>query len=132
MPPQQEQKIGIQNFPKVELDFSPQIPKMNKIEDKTKVDVRYCLISPFAFAHVYWDPKIYEVVYELEEPLLNKKEEEFRRRILQAMREMINFDIVIEKDLQGLLDYIDQRFKFLAVELGIEMSYDSYRKIYYY
>ncbi|MDD5699840.1 MAG: type II/IV secretion system ATPase subunit [Candidatus Nanoarchaeia archaeon] len=132
MDSQQEQKMGIQNFPKVELDFSPQIPKMNKIEDKTEIDVRYCLISPFAFAHVYWDPKIYEVVYELEEPLLNRKEEEYRKRVLQAMREMINFDIIVEKDLQGLLDYIDQRFRFLAVELGIEMSYESYKKIYYY
>ncbi len=124
--------MGIQDFPKVELDFSPQIPKMNKIEDKAKVDVRYCLISPFAFAHVYWDPKIYEIVYELEEPLLNKKEEDYRKTVLQAMKEIINFDIIVEKDLQGLLDYIDQRFRFLAVELGIEMSYDSYKKIYYY
>ena len=130
--PAQQEKAGIPNFPKVELDFSPQIPKMTKIEDKTKIDIRYCLISPFAFAHIYWDPKIYEIVYELEEPLLNKKEEDYRKRILGAMREMINFDIIIEKDLQGLLDYIDQRFKFLAVELGIDMSYDNYKKIYYF
>ena len=34
--------------------------------------------------------------------------------------------------MQGLLDYIDQRFKFLAVELGIDISYESYKKIYYY
>jgi flagellar protein FlaI len=130
--PEQQEKAGIQNFLKVELDFSPQIPHMSKIDDKTKIDVRYCLISPFAFAHIYWDPKIFEIVYELEEPLLNKKEEDHRKRILSAMREMINFDIIIEKDLQGLLDYIDQRFKFLAVELGIEMTYESYKKIYYY
>ncbi|HTZ41856.1 MAG TPA: type II/IV secretion system ATPase subunit, partial [Candidatus Omnitrophota bacterium] len=129
---QQEQKAGIENFPKVEIDFSPQIPKMNKIEDKTKVDIRYCLISPFAFAHIYWNPEIYEIVYELEEPLLNKKEEDYRKRILNAMKEMINFDVIVEKDLQGLLDYIDQRLRFLAVELGIDMNYESYRKIYYY
>ena len=42
---------------------------MNRIEDKTKIDIRYALISPFAFAHIYWDEKIYEVVYEIEEPI---------------------------------------------------------------
>jgi flagellar protein FlaI len=116
----------------VELDFSPPIPHMVRIEDKTKIDIRYALISPFAYAHIYWDENNYEVVYELEEPLLNSMEEDYRTRILIAMREMINFDIIIEKDLQGLLDYIDQRFKFLAVELGINMSYESYKKIYYF
>ncbi|MCL5730236.1 MAG: type II/IV secretion system ATPase subunit [Candidatus Pacearchaeota archaeon] len=132
MAAQQETKSGIENYPRIQIDFSPQIPKMNRIEDKTKVDIRYCLISPFAFAHVYWDPQIYEIVYEIEEPMLNKVEEEFRRRILNAMREMISFDIIVEKDLDGLLDYIDQRFKFLAIELGIDISYESYKKIYYY
>ncbi len=127
-----QEKIGIQNFPKVEIDFSPEVPHMARIEDKTKIDVRYALISPFAFAHIYWDEKNYEVFYEIEEPLLNSIEEEYRRRILEAMREMINFDIIVQKDMDGLLDYIDQRFKFLAVELGIEMSYESYKKIYYY
>jgi archaeal flagellar protein FlaI len=127
-----QQKTGIQNFPRVEIDFSPQIPHMVRIEDKSKIDIRYALISPFAFAHIYWDEKNYEVLYDIEEPLLNSIEEEYRRRILEAMREMINFDIIVEKDLEGLLDYIDQRFKFLAIELGIDMSYESYKKIYYY
>lgn len=127
-----QQKTGIQNFPKVEIDFSPQIPHMVRIDDKSKIDIRYALISPFAFAHIYWDEKNYEVLYDIEEPLLNSIEEEYRQRILEAMREMINFDIIVEKDMEGLLDYIDQRFKFLAIELGIDMSYESYKKIYYY
>ncbi len=132
MPEQEQKRIGIENFPKVDIDFSPQIPHMSRIEDKSKIDVRYCLISPFAFAHIYWDPKIYEVVYEIEEPLLNMREEDYRRRILNAMREMINFDIIVENDLEGLLGYIDQRFRFLLIELGIDINYESYKKIYYY
>ena len=70
------------------------------------------MIFPFAFAHIYWIAKIYEVVYEIEEPLLNMREEDYRRRILNAMREMINFDIIVENDLEGLLGYIDQDLDF--------------------
>ena len=54
----------IQNYPRVQIDFSPEIPPLKKVIDKTKVDIRYCLISPFAFAHIYWDPKIYELLYK--------------------------------------------------------------------
>ena len=45
---------------------------------------------------------------------------------------MINFDAVIEKDLDKLLEYIDKRFKILAFELGMKIPYESYKKIYYY
>jgi len=31
-----------------------------------------------------------------------------------------------------LIDYIDKRFKLLAIELGIEISYESYKKMFYY
>ncbi len=128
----QKESGGIQDYKRVQLDFTPQIPHMQRIRDRTKVDVRYCLIAPFAFAHIHWDPKSFEVVYDLEEPLLNAKENEYRKRIINAIREMINFDIVVDKDLDGLLDYIDKRFKFLAVELGMDIPYESYQKIYYY
>ena len=67
--------IGIQNYPKVEIDFSPETPNLKKIEDKTKVNIRYTLIAPFAFAHIYWNDKISELVYEIEEPPLSRKEE---------------------------------------------------------
>ena len=129
---QKEQKVGIQDYPRVKIDFSPKIPPMERIKEKTEIDVRYALISPFAFAHIYWNPKIYEVVYELEEPILNEKEKEYKDRIIDAIREMINFDTIVDKELENLLDYIDRRFKFLAIELGLQISYESYRKIYYY
>ncbi len=128
----QKEKTKIKEYPRVEIDFSPIIPPMKKITDKTQVDVRYCLISPFAYAHVHWDPQIYELVYDVEEPMLNKIEQEYLERIIVGIREMINFDIIVEKDLNGLLEYIDKKFKILAIEFGFDMSYESYRKIYYY
>jgi len=127
-----KQKIEIQNYPKVSIDFSPEIPPLKKITEKTKIDVRYCLISPFAFTHIYWDPKRYEVIYEIEEPLLTKEEMKQKEQIISAMRDLINIDKIIKKDKNTLLDYLDERFKLLAIELGINISYESYKKIYYY
>jgi flagellar protein FlaI len=124
--------FDLTNYPKVAIDFSPPIPPLKKTADKTKIDVRYSLIAPFASVHIYWNPKIYELVYEIEEPLLNSTEEQYKNQIIEAMRDIINFDVVVEKEQEKLLDYLDKRFKFLATEFGLKMSYETYQKIYYY
>jgi len=125
-------KMGIQGYEKVAINFSPTIPPLKKVKDKSLVDVRYCLVAPFAFAHIYWDEKKYELIYEIEEPILNEAEMKQKEQIILAMKNMINFDTVVSKDKEALLDYIDRRFKILAIELGMEIPYESYRKIYYY
>ncbi len=122
----------IKDYPRPEINFNPVIPPLKRIKDKTKIDVRYCLISPYAFVHIHWDPKIYEVVYEIEEPILTDIEMKKKDEIITAMNNMIDFETVIEKEKTKLLEYIDKRFKLLAIELGIEISYESYKKMFYY
>ena len=129
---EEKQKLWVKNYPQVKIELSPKIPPLKKITDKTKINVRYSLIPPFAFAHIYWDAKISELAYEVEEPILNEKEKEFKEEIISAMQNIINFDTIVEKDVNTLLGYIDQMFKVLLLELGIEISYESYKKIYYY
>jgi flagellar protein FlaI len=127
-----QKKENIMTFPKVEIDFSPKIKILKKEEDKTKINVRYALVAPFCYAHIYWDPKIYEVVYEIEEPSLTRKEKQYKDQLIDAMRNLINFETVIENKKETLIDYIDKRFRILAVELGFDLTYESFRKIFYY
>ena len=126
------EKTSILKYPKPKIDFSPQIPLLKKIQDKTKIDVRYCLIAPYAYAHIYWNAEEHELFYEVEEPTLTPKEESFKNNLVEAIRNMINFDSVVKNDLEELLEYIDQRFKILAFEMGMNLSYESYEKIYYF
>jgi len=127
-----KKRDGVQNFPRVMIDFSVKAPPLKKLADKRKVNIRYALIPPFAFAHIYWNKKISELVYEVEEPYLNETEKEWKEEIVLAMENMINFGEIIEKDKEIILEYVDRMLKILIVELGIEMSYESYKKIYYY
>ncbi len=120
------------SYERVNINFHPQIPPLKKIRDKTKIDVRYCVISPFAFVHIYWDEKIYELVYDIEEPILNEEEKDFRTQLTTAIRDLINFEGIVEKNEEALLDYIDKRLKLLAVEFSMDIPYESYKKIYYY
>lgn len=127
-----KKKRGIQDYPRVLINFSPQIPPLKKIIDKTKINVRYALIPPFTFAHIYWDSKISELIYEVEEPYLNETEKKYKEEIVSAMENMINLGEIVEKDKEVIAKYIDRMFKILLIELGIELSYKTYKKIYYY
>jgi len=128
----EKKKISIKDYPQVQINFNPVVPPLKKYKDKSRVDVRYCLISPFAFVHIYWDVKDYELHYEIEEPILNKAEQKQREDIITAMGNMINYESIVDKEESKMLEYIDKKFKMIALELNIEMSYESYKKIYYY
>ena len=130
--PEKTKKLGIQDYPQVAIDFSPRIPKVKREKDKTKIDIRYCLIAPFAYVHIYWDQKEYEVIYHIEEPLLDEKEKRYRTQIISAMKNMIDFEEIVKRRREALFEYIDKRFKMLAIELGMDISYEGYKKIYYY
>lgn len=123
---------SILNYPLVQIELNPKIPPVKRIADKTKIDVRYGVVPPFAFVHIFWDAKISEVVYHIEEPILTEEETEHKNEIITAMKDLIDFNTIIEKDIHKLIAYIDRTFKILAVELGIELTYESYKKIFYY
>ena len=127
-----KKRIGILDYPQVAIDFSPKIPPLKKVKDRAKINVRYCLIAPFTYVHIYWDPKEYEVMYEIEEPILTEEEKKNKDQIVESMRSMINFKEIIGEKSETLFEYIDRRLKLLAIELGLDMSYESYKKIYYY
>ena len=114
------------------LNLTPIIPPLQKYEDKTKIDVRYVLISPYVSAHIYWNPGLSELVYELEEPILGKKEKEDLARIEEGMRELINVNLLIEKDLDALLSYLDKTARLIITELGINLENEQYNRIFYY
>jgi len=43
---------------KIEISLNPSVPALPKIEDKTKINVRYTLISPYVSVHIHWDKKL--------------------------------------------------------------------------
>ncbi len=116
----------------ININLNPYIPALPRGEDKTKIDVRYALIAPYAFAHIYWNKSINEVVYEIEEPLLNEEEKSALQRIEEAMLELINVNVAIEKTLEATTSYIDRTAKLLISELNLKIQQATYEKIFYY
>jgi len=109
------------------------VPALPRFADKTKIDVRYMVIAPYVSIHVYWDAKMREVIYDVEEPLLSEDNKKNLERIEQAMREMVNINMVgDDRSQEGLLDYIDKTARLIISELGIVVEEEIYKNMFYY
>ncbi len=128
----EDKEEGLKREEEIVIDLNPAIPSLPKIEDKTKIDVRYALISPYAFAHIYWDEERSEVVYDIEEPKLNAQEKEFLEQVENAMKELININILVERTTSAMIEYINKTARLLISELNIKIPEESYRKVFYY
>ncbi|MAG02507.1 hypothetical protein CMI42_04160 [Candidatus Pacearchaeota archaeon] len=117
---------------RIQIKLNPSIPPLPKIADKTKINVRYTLISPYVSVHIYWDSNLGELVYEIEEPLLDENEKNLLMNLEESMKELININVVVEKNMESMIDYIFKTSKLLIEELGLKINEVSYRKIFYY
>ena len=117
---------------KIEINLNPTIPSLPKVDDKTKVNVRYALISPYVSVHIYWDKELSELVYNVEEPILNETEKAALDTLELSLGEMVNVNILVEKTQDSMIEYIDKTAKLLIDELSLNIDDEAYKKIFYY
>jgi hypothetical protein len=107
----------------IDIDLNPKAPAIPRVADKTKIDVRYMVIAPYVSIHVYYDAKSGEVIYEVEEPILSEDEEKNRDRVEQAMREIVNVNLLkSERTKEALIDYVDKTARLIISELGLKVG----------
>ncbi|MFA5019668.1 MAG: ATPase, T2SS/T4P/T4SS family [Candidatus Pacearchaeota archaeon] len=116
----------------IQIDTNPPIPALPMVKDKTQVNVRYSVISPYATIHIYWDREESELKYEVEEPILSREEMGVLEEIEEGMKELINVNVVVEKTQNAVLEYIDKTARLLIHELDLKVSEESYLKFFYY
>ncbi len=117
---------------KIDIDTSPPIPQLPLVKDKTGVDVRYTVTSPYTTIHIYWDKKISELRYDIEEPLITPEERVILNQIEEGMGELINVNVVVEKTQQAVTEYLDKTAKLLISELNLNVNEDLYQRLFYY
>jgi len=117
-----------------QIDFIPKLvtlPDLEKI-DKTKLNVKYPLLPPYAYAHIFWDNKNKELVYFIEEPLLNDTEKELLRLVRLGLEEMINISFIKAVKSALVMEYLERNVQSILLELGTRVSKESYNRIMYY
>ncbi len=117
---------------KIEINLNATIPKLPRIIDKTQINLRYVLISPYVSVHIHWNAKVGELIYELEEPILDENEKILLNTLESSLGEMININVLIEKTKESMIEYIDKTSRLLIDELDLHINDESYKKIFYY
>ncbi|MDD5193487.1 MAG: ATPase, T2SS/T4P/T4SS family [Candidatus Nanoarchaeia archaeon] len=117
---------------RIEINLNPTLPALPKVEDKTKLDVRYTLISPYVSVHIYWDKAEGELRYDVEEPVLDENEKLTLQNLETNLGELVNLNVIIQKTQESRIEYIDKTSRLLIEELDIKISDESYKKIFYY
>lgn len=116
----------------IHININPPLPALPRLEDKTKLDIRYSLIAPYANVHIYWSEKEGELMYEIEEPLLKPEEIPQLKIIENAMVELMNINVVEDRSLDSMIEYLDKTAQLVIQEMNLAISPQSYERLFYY
>ena len=117
---------------KFKLDLNVLTPVLPDLDKKEQIDIKYPVIPPHAYIHIYWDPDENELVYEVQEPVLNDREKQVLKLIEEGVRELINISFISVQEKQEVLVYLEKNINVLLNEFGIKLDDDSFIKIMYY
>jgi archaeal flagellar protein FlaI len=113
------------------LDISTEIPNFPNVK-KNKINFKYPLIAPYAYAHIFWDSKSQELIYNLEEPKLSVEEKKVLNLLEEGIKELINISYLKLGKKDTIISYLERNLKILLSELGITLTKESYLRIMYY
>ena len=114
------------------IDLKPKMFYLPDIDDRTKTNIRYPLIPPYAYAHIYWNSKENELMYDVEEPKLTNVEMELLKLIRLGMEELINISFVKAAKSKIVIKYLEENVQIILREIGTQVSKETYNKIMYY
>ncbi|MEM4267080.1 MAG: type II/IV secretion system ATPase subunit [Candidatus Nanoarchaeia archaeon] len=114
------------------LDLTPTVAQLPDFPDKTMINVRYPLTPPYAFAHIYWDSTLNELIYEVEEPVLSDDEQKTYKILEDAIREIINISMLNARDVNTVIEYLEKNLKVLISEFKLKVPSESFLKMMYY
>lgn len=118
--------------PTFHIDLRPKLIKLPDFKDRKHINVRYPLIAPYAYAHIFWDEKTSEMVYFIEEPKLTPTETEVLKLVQLGLEEMINVSFVKAAKMQVIIEYLERNVQSILIELGTKVSHETYQKIMYF
>lgn len=129
-----KRKLELEEKEKTLFKISPSqnVAQLPEIKDRNSFDVRYPLIAPYAYAHIFWDKESNEIVYFVEEPLLDDSEKKILNILEEGIKELIDISFINIKDENIVLEYLESNIRILAKEFGLSIQEDSLQRLMYF
>ncbi len=114
------------------LELAPTIVSLPKLSQKTEIDVRYPLIPPYAYVHIFWDKEANELVYFVEEPKLDAAEKAKFEIVENGLKEILNISFINLKSQDAVVDYMEKNLRIILSEFKISITKETFLKFMYY
>ena len=105
------------------------LPRFKSI---SKVNIKYPLLEPFAYAYIKWVPEEKKLMYNVVEPELSPEEKKILKSIENDLTEIIDVKMSITKNKSKATQYLQGKVKQILEETGRVLSAGRYIKIMYY
>lgn len=115
-----------------QIEKTAEVIALPELKDVTTIDVKYPLIPPYAYAHIYWDAKEHELAYELQEPELSEEEKKILKTLGEGIKELINISFLNIKETSKVIEYLEKNLKVLLTEYKISITKETFLKMMYY
>ncbi len=115
-----------------QINTTPAIPVLPVSKERDRIDIRYPLLEPYAYAHIFWDHQGNELVYVIEEPELTDAEKDLLETIERGIEELINISFLNVKTTDAVVAYLEKNIKVLLAELGIKVTQEVFLRLMYY
>ncbi len=94
--------------------------------------LRYPLIYPFAYADIRFNPVREKYIYHVVEPPLSKADRDNLERIKDGLLQVIDISLTTSKNREKLLEYLEERFRFVTKRLDMKLTAAQYYNYMYY
>ena len=97
-----------------------------------KIDTRYPLIEPYAYAVIKWNEEIEALSYTVIEPPLTKKEKEKLETLRGLIIDLLDVNLMDVKNIREVQKYLKQKLNQMIQDYEINLTEVEYNKILYY
>ncbi len=100
--------------------------------DIAKTNIRYPLLEPMVYAHIRWLPAARQLIYEVEEPLLDDGERALLKKLEEAIENLLDVKLSSVRHRKEAVSYLEQKTRQVLHDARIQITPDQYLRVFYY
>jgi len=127
-----EKAKSIRTYPPFRIREPRHLIILPSIKIPSRINLEYPLLEPFVTAHIRWDQRKKQLVYNVVEPPIAEEEKQGLEHIKSQLTEMIDVKISFLEDRKQAMHYLEDKINTILDDLGLELDPQTYLKVLYH
>jgi len=119
-------------YPKLFIKEPKQFITLPSTKDLSKIDMKYPLLEPFAYAHIKWSKIDNKLIYNIIEPALTEEDKKVFEKIKESLTELIDVKMSVIKNTEEAITYIEKKVNKIMEATKMNITSDMYVRVMYY